>query len=75
MDKVKEELCELQLELIRMPYGRSNRNKVLEEYADVLLVGEYLREIFMFTDSEINEVIQAKMKRTLDEIAKGVVSR
>ena len=67
-DKIREELDELGLEISRQPYGRSTREKLLEERCDVEICLKHLDTRYQFTDAEINAVIKAKMARTLDEL-------
>lgn len=67
-DKVFEELSEFQTELSRSPYGRSSREKMLEETVDMEICIGHVRQHFGFTEAEVNKMMRYKMKRTLEEI-------
>lgn len=65
-----EELAELACVLCKYPrYSDSDsavtelHDKVLDEYADVNIVLQYVKEIFNLTDEEIDKRIQGKINR------------
>lgn len=61
-----EEMAELQKELTKFLRGKSNREHILEELADVQLMLWQLQKIFGFTETEIIENVKRKVKRTLE---------
>lgn len=66
--KVVEETGEFLTELGREPFGRSTREKLLEETVDMEICIHHVYEHYGFTEAEINKAMRGKMQRTLDEI-------
>ena len=55
--KVCEELGELQAEVFKAVKGKENREKILEELADV-----YFKEIYHISEDELDEKMKAKVQ-------------
>lgn len=64
--KVCEELGELQAEVFKAVKGKADRDKILEELADVCFVLGYIKEIYHISDDELN----AKMNEKLQDFEK-----
>ena len=60
--KVCEELGELQAEVFKAVKGKENREKILEELADVYFVLGYIKEIYHISDEELDEKMKAKVQ-------------
>ena len=60
--KVCEELGELQAEVFKAVKGKSDREKILEELADVYFVLGYIKEIYHISDEELDENMNAKVQ-------------
>ena len=60
--KVCEELGELQSEVFKAVKGKENREKILEELADVYFVLGYIKEIYHISDEELDEKMKAKVQ-------------
>lgn len=63
---VLEETSELQKEICKDMRGANNREAIIEETADVLIMIEQLKIMHHITDEELEEVIEFKLNR-LDE--------
>ena len=60
--KVCEELGEMQAEVFKSVKGKADREKILEELADVYFVLGYIQEIYHISDEELDEKMKAKVK-------------
>ena len=60
--KVCEELGELQAEVFKSVKGKADREKILEELADVYFVLGYIQEIYHISDEELDEKMNAKIQ-------------
>lgn len=60
--KVCEELGELQAEVFKAVKGKADREKILEELADVYFVLGYIKEIYHISDEELDEKMKAKVQ-------------
>lgn len=58
-----EELSELQKELSKFIRGKGNRDNLIEEVADVLIMITQIQIMFALPDDEIKEVVDFKIKR------------
>lgn len=65
-DMVIEEMLELGKEIMKWKRGANNRDEIIEETADVLIMIEQLKIIHHITDEELEKVIEFKLNR-LDE--------
>lgn len=63
-----EELAELTKELTKVLRGIGDRTAVLEEYADVQIVLDYIQFLFGLTYEEIQKAEYVKVKRIEDKI-------
>lgn len=59
-----EELSELIKEICKHKRGADNRDKIIEEMADVYIMLSQIEIIFDVTDSEIEKVMDEKLDRT-----------
>lgn len=62
--KAAEELCELTVEILKDVSGHGNREHIIEEMADALIMLNQLRIIYDCA-REMFEVMGAKIERTL----------
>ena len=60
---VIEEMAELTKAISKNFRGEDNRDKILEETADVFIMLEQIKIIFNIKQEELNDVIDSKMKR------------
>jgi NTP pyrophosphatase (non-canonical NTP hydrolase) len=58
-----EEMAELTKEIIKYFRGTNNREHIIEETADVILVIEQLKYLFSITDDELQKAIDFKINR------------
>lgn len=58
-----EEMTELSKELIKAMRGKGDLNKLLEEYTDVTIMLEQVKQLYNFKDEDISKVKHAKLKR------------
>ena len=65
-----EELSELQKELCKALRGKPNKENIIEELADVLIVLDQLKIYFKIEDDEIRDIIEQKIKRTKERLLK-----
>lgn len=63
---VLEETSELQKEVCKSIRGADNRDAIVEETADLLIMLEQLKMMHHITDEELEKVIEFKLNR-LDE--------
>lgn len=63
-----EELSELQKEICKDLRGVDRRENIKEEMTDVYICLQLLKEIYGFTDEELEEEYKRKMKRNLDRV-------
>lgn len=67
---VMEELSELSQAVSKELRGKGDRVNLLEEYADVVLCLQYIKEIAGFTDKQIDKAITVKANRLNETIIK-----
>lgn len=63
-----EELSELQKEITKDIRKKLNKEHLLEEMADVVIVLHMAKEIYNISESELDKVINKKMERNLSRI-------
>lgn len=63
-----EELSELQKEITKDIRKKLNKEHLLEEIADVIIVLHMAKEIYNISESEIEEWVNKKMERNLKRI-------
>lgn len=61
-----EEIAELQKEICKDMRGANNREAIIEETADLMIMLEQLKMMHHITDEELEKVIEFKLNR-LDE--------
>ena len=66
-----EELCELSQQLTKTLRGKMNKESLLEEYADALIVMEWIKKYCNLTDEEIKFWLDKKNSRNKKKIAEG----
>lgn len=66
-----EEMSELIKEICKHKRGSQNRDAIIEETADVIIMIGNLRQIFNMTDEEINRVISSKQARLKERMENG----
>ena len=62
-DKTREELCELECAIFQEKEMDGSKEHVLEEIADVYVMLEQLKKIYHFTDMQVIEIKEQKVKR------------
>ena len=67
---VIEELSELQKELCKDLRGYNRREEIKEEMADVYICLQLLKEIYNFSDEELEKMYERKMRRNIERINK-----
>jgi len=67
---VIEEMAELTKEISKWFRGEDNRDRLLDEYVDVLVMLEQLKNIFQFTDEEIDKHLEYKLSRIQERLNK-----
>ena len=65
-----EELSELQKELCKALRGKPNKENIIEELANVLIMLDQLKIYFKIEDDEIRDIIDQKIKRTKERLLK-----
>ena len=65
-----EELSELQKELCKTLRGNINKENIVEELANVLIMLDQLKIYFKIEDDEIREMIDKKIERTKERLLK-----
>lgn len=65
---VIEELSELQKELCKDLRGYDRREEIKEEMADVYICLQLLKEIYNFSDEELEKMYERKMRRNIERI-------
>lgn len=63
---IQEELGEFQKEISKDLRGKLNKNNLLEEIADVVIVMHMAKFIYNISDEELEEWVNKKMKRNLE---------
>ena len=66
-----EELSELQKEITKDIRKKLNKEHLLEEIADVIIVLHMAKEIYNISESELDKVINKKMERNLSRLFTG----
>lgn len=66
-----EELSELQKELCKALRNKPDREHIIEETADVLIMVANVREIFQIRDDEISGIVKKKQNRTIKRMERG----
>ena len=67
-NKAREELCELDEAIFEEVSLNGSHDHVKEEIADVYVMLEQLKKIYHFTDMEIMEIMEYKVKRQLERM-------
>lgn len=65
---VIEELSELQKEICKDLRGFNRRIEIKEEMADVYICLQLLKEIYNFSDNELDKMYERKMRRNIERI-------
>lgn len=65
-----EELSELQKELCKALRGKPNKEDIIEELADVLIMLDQVKIYFKIEDDEIRDIIDQKIERTKERLLK-----
>ena len=68
---VIEELSELQKELCKDLRGYNRREEIKEEMADVYICLQLLKEIYNFSDEDLEKMYERKMRRNIQRIKEG----
>lgn len=63
-----EELSELQKEICKDLRGFDRREEIKEEMADVYICLQLLKEIYNFSDEELEKMYKRKMKRNIERM-------
>lgn len=63
-----EELSELQKEITKDIRKKLNKEHLLEEMADVVIVLHMAKEIYNISESELDKVINKKMEKNLSRL-------
>lgn len=66
-----EELSELQKEICKDLRGFDRREEIKEEMADVYICLQLLKEIYNFSDEDLEKMYERKMKRNIQRIKEG----
>lgn len=67
---VIEELSELQKEVCKDLRGYERREEIKEEMADVYICLQMLKEIYNFSNEELEKMYERKMRRNIERINK-----
>ena len=67
-----EEMAELSQQLTKGLRGKMNREHLLEEYADCLIVMEWVKKYYDLSDEELKEWLDKKNERNRKKIEEGV---
>lgn len=65
-----EEMSELQKELCKSLRGKTNKEAIAEEIADVYIMLNQMQQYYGISDKEINLLIEYKFKRTKERLLK-----
>ena len=68
---VTEEFSELQKEICKDLRGYYRREEIKEEMADVYICLQLLKEIYNFSDEELEKMYRRKMIRNIQRIKEG----
>ena len=68
---VIEELSELQKELCKDLRGYNRREEIKEEMADDYICLQLLKEIYNFSDEDLDKMYERKMRRNIQRIKEG----
>lgn len=66
-----EELSELQKEICKDLRGFDRREEIKEEMADVYICLQLLKEIYNFSDEDLDKMYERKMRRNIQRIKEG----
>ncbi len=66
-----EECAELIQAISKAKRGRTDRDNMIEEIADVLICIEMLKQMHMISDDEINKWIEKKQAREVERMKKN----
>jgi hypothetical protein len=61
--RIIEELAEFSIEISKGIRGQLNKNKLLEEFADVVIELHMAKEIYNISESELDKAINEKMEK------------
>lgn len=67
-----EELSELQKELCKSLRGKTNRENIIEEIADVLIMLDQVILYYRLDQQEIQKAVEYKVKRTKERLLEEV---
>ena len=67
---VIEELSELQKEVCKYLRGDERREEIKEEMADVYICLQMLKEIYNFSDEDLEKMYERKMRRNIERMNK-----
>ncbi|HIR48644.1 MAG TPA: hypothetical protein IAB35_01535 [Candidatus Faecimonas gallistercoris] len=67
-----EEFCELNQQLTKCLRGKMHKERLLEEYADCLIVMEWIKEYCNLSDEEVSNWLDKKNRRNAKRIQEGV---
>lgn len=73
IEKVLEELAELMVEVCKINHGRTSKDKVIEEIADVEIMLAQLKIIFNISPIELSNMIGFKLKRLENRLTGGLL--
>lgn len=63
-----EELSELQKEIAKDLRGKGNKENIIEEIADCIIMIEQLKIMYDISDKEIYDVVEEKLERTIKRL-------
>jgi transcriptional regulator with XRE-family HTH domain len=66
-----EELAELQKEISKYSRGRSNKESIIEEIADVIISIDKIKDIIEIDNAEIKKVLKEKLARNTERRKEG----
>jgi hypothetical protein len=75
IEKCREELRELNDELLLYLNYENNRGDVLQEIADVTIMLHQMKMAFRISDVDLNETVHEKVDRTIERIGSGYYKR
>lgn len=70
-----EELSELQKELCKSLRGKTNKENIIEEMADCIIMINQMQLYFGISDKELNQLIVYKLNRTKERLLKKDIVR
>ena len=70
-----EELSELQKELCKSLRGKTNKENIIEEIADVLIMLDQVILYYKIEQQEIYKVTEYKIKRTEERLLEDIASK